>query len=55
MAVMEKMARPKAPGRVEERKGGAQTDSKVNAIIAWNMDTVQNGAPRQAKVEQAAK
>ena len=36
----------------EAKRDGAQTDSKVSAIIAWSSAIVQNGAPKRAKVER---
>ena len=43
-------------GEPKERakRVGAQTDSRGNATIAWNTDTVPNGVPKE-KEDRAAK
>ena len=44
----------KVLANLEERKVGAQMDSKVSVITAWNSGTAPNGALR-AREEQVAK
>ena len=48
---MAKMPDLRVPAKLEERKAGAQMDSKASVITAWSMAIVLDGAQRGRVVE----
>ena len=52
MAVMAKMARPRAQGKVAERKDGAQTDLAEDATNVEKSGIAPSGAQKEMEVQE---